>query len=79
MNIEKKAFYKELMEMGKAKGSLSNREIMDVLHEYEIKTCYFGHIHGTYHVPRTTHFEGIDFVLCAADYLNFAPLPIRFD
>ncbi len=33
MNIEKKAFYKELMEMGKAKGSLSNREIMDVLDE----------------------------------------------
>ncbi len=33
MNIEKKAFYKELLEMGKNKGSLSNREIMDVLDE----------------------------------------------
>lgn len=55
------------------------REIMDVLHEYEIKTCYFGHIHGVYHVPRTTQFEDINFILCAADYLNFAPLPVRFD
>ena len=33
MNFEKKAFYKELLEMGKNKGSLSNREIMDVLDE----------------------------------------------
>ncbi len=55
------------------------REIMDVLHEYKIKTCYFGHIHGAYHAPRTTRFEEIDFILCAADYLNFAPLPVRFD
>ncbi|MBQ7090901.1 MAG: sigma-70 family RNA polymerase sigma factor, partial [Clostridia bacterium] len=37
MNIEKKAFYKELMEMGKAKGSLSNREIMDVLDEVTLE------------------------------------------
>ncbi|MBQ8892807.1 MAG: RNA polymerase sigma factor RpoD [Clostridia bacterium] len=33
MNIEKKAFYKELLELGKSKGSLSNREIMDILDE----------------------------------------------
>ncbi len=33
MNIEKKAFYKELIELGKSKGSLSNREIMDILDE----------------------------------------------
>ena len=33
MNFEKKSFYKELLEMGKNKGSLSNREIMDVLDE----------------------------------------------
>ncbi len=52
------------------------REIVDVLHEYGIKDCYFGHIHGAYYAPRTTTFEGIDFVLCAADYLNFAPMPV---
>ena len=52
------------------------REIVDVLLEYQVKTCYFGHIHGAYYAPRTRSFEGIDFVLCAADYLNFAPLPV---
>ncbi len=52
------------------------REIVDVLHEYGIKTCYFGHIHGAYHMPRTQEFEGIEFVLCAADALRFSPMPI---
>ena len=55
------------------------REIVDVLHEYGIKDCYFGHIHGAYHMPRTTTFEGIDFVLTAADALQFSPMPICLD
>ena len=52
------------------------REILNVLHEFEIKTCYFGHIHGAYYAPRTQCFEGINFTICAADYLNFTPLPV---
>lgn len=55
------------------------REIVDVLHKYDVKLCYFGHIHGAFCAPRTTAFEGINFTFCAADYLNFAPLPVRFD
>ena len=52
------------------------RELIDVLHEYDIKNCFFGHIHGNYYMNRTTEFEGIDFVMVASDYLNFAPMPI---
>jgi len=37
MNFEKKAFYKELLELGKSKGSLSNREIMDILDEVSLE------------------------------------------
>lgn len=55
------------------------REIVDLLKEYEIKSCYFGHIHGAYYAKRTQEFEGIDFTLCAADYLNFAPMPVYPD
>ena len=55
------------------------REIVDVLHEYGVRTCYFGHIHGAYYSPMSFEFEGIEMILCAADYLNFAPLPIRFE
>lgn len=52
------------------------REILDVLHEFGVGRCYFGHIHGAYTAPPRTRFEGIDFVFCAADYLNFTPLPV---
>ena len=55
------------------------REIVDVLHEYGIKSCYFGHIHGAYYMPRAQEFEGIEFVLTAADALNFAPMPVYAD
>lgn len=57
-------------------GDFICREMLDLLHEYGVKDCYFGHIHGAYHAPRTQTFEGIDFVLCAADYLNFTPMPV---
>ena len=55
------------------------RDFVDVLHEYGVRSCYFGHIHGAYYAPRCTTFEEIDFVLTAADYLNFAPMPIYPD
>lgn len=55
------------------------RPIIDKLHEYNIKRCYFGHIHGNYFVPKVTNFEGIDFILTSADYLKFAPMPIFSD
>ena len=55
------------------------REFIDLFHEYGVKTCYFGHIHGTYFVPRCVEFEGIDFVLTSADYLNFSPMPVFAD
>ena len=57
-------------------GEFVCREIVDVLHEYEVQICYFGHIHGAYHSPRSFDFEGIHLVLCAADYLNFTPFPV---
>ncbi len=60
-------------------GEFVCRELVDVLHAYDVTECYFGHIHGAYYAPRTTQFEGINLHLIAADYLNFAPLPLRFD
>ncbi len=55
------------------------KEIIDVLKEYQIRSCYFGHIHGAYYAKRTETYDGIDFTLCAADYLNFAPMPVYAD
>lgn len=50
--------------------------ILDILKKYNIKHCYFGHIHGVYNVKRTFEYDGISFTLTAADYLKFAPMPV---
>lgn len=50
------------------------REIVDVLHEYGIKNCYFGHIHGLYSIPRSIEFEGITMSMISADFLDFTPM-----
>ena len=55
------------------------REILDVLHEFGVKSCYFGHIHGAYYAPRMTEFEGIELILISADFLQFSPMPIYPD
>lgn len=52
------------------------REIIDVLHEYGISECFFGHIHGRYDVPSSVEFEDIRFTLISSDYLNFVPYKI---
>lgn len=50
--------------------------ILEVLKKYNIDTCYYGHIHNNYAIPRQFQFDGISFIMVAADYLNFCPMPI---
>ena len=52
------------------------REFIDILAEYKIKRCFFGHIHGNYYMNKVTEFEGIKFIMTSSDYLNFCPMPI---
>ncbi len=51
-------------------------KILDVLKKYDIKNCYYGHIHNNYIIPRQFTFDDITFTMVAADYLNFVPMPI---
>ncbi len=46
---------------------------VEILLRYGIRRCYFGHIHGNYTAPPHLSYEGIDFYLTSADYLNFTP------
>ena len=55
-------------------GSFVCRELVDVLKEFGVRHCYFGHIHGSYNVPRSVEFEGINFSLISADFLDFIPM-----
>ena len=52
-------------------------EIMAVLHEYGIKRCYYGHLHGkAIRGALTGMAEDIEFKLISADFLGFKPLKI---
>jgi len=50
--------------------------ILDILKKYGINTCYYGHIHNNYSIPRQFEYESITFTMVAADYLNFCPMPV---
>ncbi len=52
------------------------RNIVDLLHEYGIKRCYFGHIHSEYTGRQPFNFENIEFRLISADHLAFCPLKV---
>lgn len=54
-----------------------NDEIMDVLHKYDIKLCFYGHLHGYAHKNAVIgEREGIEFRLISGDYLHFCPYDI---
>lgn len=53
------------------------RELVDILHEYGVKRCFYGHLHGQYAIPKRFDFEGIGFFITAGDHLQFRPLKIE--
>ena len=48
-------------------------EIINVMKEYSVSRCFFGHIHGKYNIPREFDFEGIKMRLVSSDFLDFYP------
>lgn len=52
------------------------REILDVLHRFGVRRCFYGHIHCVYDMPGSFVFEDITFTMVSADYLGFIPLHI---
>ena len=55
-------------------GSRKVKEIVfvKILKQYNIKKCYYGHLHGKSHQDAVEGIvDGIEFKLISADYLNF--------
>lgn len=48
-------------------------EILDILKEYNISRCYFGHIHGCYSQSSVFKWQNIEFRMISADFLDFLP------
>lgn len=55
------------------------REILNVLAEYHVKDCYFGHIHGQYAAKKALvgEYQGIRMHLISCDFVNFCPVLVQ--
>ena len=52
-------------------------EILELLKRYGVRACYYGHLHGDSHkLALEGTYDGVEYRLVAADYLNFHPLCI---
>ncbi|MBE6945079.1 MAG: serine/threonine protein phosphatase [Ruminococcaceae bacterium] len=50
-------------------------EILELFSRYGVRCCYYGHLHADSHkLAMEGLWDGVDFHLAAADYLNFRPL-----
>ena len=50
------------------------REILDLLEKYEVRMCYYGHLHGGSHkLAMEGPWDGVEFRLVASDYTGFKP------
>ena len=50
-------------------------EILELLKRYEVRRCFYGHLHGAGHgMALEGQWDGVDFRLVSADRLNFKPL-----
>lgn len=52
-------------------------EILDLLEKYQVRRCFYGHLHGGSHkLAMEGQWDGVDFKLVAADYIGFKPYPV---
>lgn len=54
------------------------QEIFDILHNYNVKKCYYGHLHG-YKIIKYSYngdYEGINLKLISCDGVSFTPVLI---
>ena len=58
-------------------GTSCNYDILEVLHKYNIKWCFYGHIHGRgIDYALNGSRDGINYRLISGDFLKFNPLNI---
>ena len=52
-------------------------EILQLLDKYQVRRCFYGHLHGPSHgLAMEGIWDGVDFHLVSADYLNFQPFKV---
>lgn len=54
------------------------REILDLLKSYGVRRCFYGHLHGASHkLAMEGTWDGIEYRLLSADYLDFQPYIVK--
>lgn len=55
----------------------SCQEIIQLLHQYDVRQCFYGHLHGPSHnLALEGLYDGIEYRLVSADRLNFCPFSV---
>ena len=53
------------------------KEILDLLKKYNVRKCFYGHLHGASHgLAIEGMWDGVEFKLVSADRLNFVPFSV---
>ena len=53
------------------------QEIIDLLHTYDVRRCFYGHLHGGSHnLALEGLWDGIEYRLVSSDYLHFSPYTV---
>lgn len=53
------------------------REILELLEKHEVRRCFYGHLHGGSHkLALEGLWDGVEYRLLSADYLNFRPFKV---
>ena len=52
-------------------------EILDLLQKYQVRRCFYGHLHGPSHkLAMEGLWDGVEFRLVSADFLDFKPYTV---
>lgn len=53
------------------------REILELLDRYQVRRCFYGHLHGASHkLAMEGLWDGVEYRLVSADYRNFQPFNV---
>ena len=52
-------------------------EILDLLKKYDVRRCFYGHLHGASHgLTMEGLWDGVEYHLVSADYIDFTPVRV---
>ena len=75
---DEKVFRRELIRLeASLKAAGEKPKLVLLLEKYDVRRCFYGHLHGGSHkLAMEGLWNGVDFKLCASDYIGFTPFKV---